>query len=239
MSYNPQQPYQYPQWQQPPPPKRQNPAMVVLAVIGGTVVGCIAIFTLLNLFGSMRTVTPTAQAVISGTPATTTGPDISGTRIAEMNITAQAGSVPQQQQPQPTQAPQQATQARVGQVVSLNGYMITVNAVDRSAAGFTQFFKPKAGSVFVAVDVTVESGAASGVSVNPFYTSLRDDQGFTYTATFAGKDPALQSQNDLPRGQKMRGWVTFEVGEGAKGLTFIYKPLSFTGNTLIQISLGQ
>jgi hypothetical protein len=236
MSYNPQQPYQYPQWQQPPPPKRQNPAMVVLAVIGGTVVGCIAIFTLLNLFGSMRTVTPTAQAVISGNPATTTtGPDISGTRIAEMNITAQAsssgsGGIAQQQQ---------AAQARVGQVVSLNGYMITVNAVDRSAAGFTQFFKPKAGSVFVAVDVTVESGAATGVSVNPFYTSLRDDQGFTYTATFAGKDPALQSQNDLPRGQKMRGWVTFEVGEGAKGLTFIYKPLSFTGNTLIQISLGQ
>lgn len=76
-----------------------------------------------------------------------------------------------------------------------------------------EYFAPDPGNKLVSVLVEYEA-LADGVSYNPFYWSLQDSQGFSYNYDIFGKDPALDSSNDLRAGRKVKGWVTFEVPAG-------------------------
>lgn len=84
-------------------------------------------------------------------------------------------------------------------------------------------FKPDAGNKWIAALVEIEGIDPNGASYNPFYFTLRDGDGFEYNFSAFGKDPALQSSNDLKPGKKVRGWVTFEVPKGATGLLLLYE----------------
>jgi hypothetical protein len=137
--------------------------------------------------------------------------------------------------PTPTLAPQ-AIKGKTGDTLSQNGYIVTVNQAEKSTS-YGDYDKAKDGFIFVAVDVTIQSDKASGVSVNGFYCSLKDGQGFKYSQSFSSKQPSLKSQNDLPKGEKIRGWVTFEVPKTAQGFTFEYNPLDFLNTTSISFVL--
>ena len=117
--------------------------------------------------------------------------------------------------------------AQVGQTIEEQGYRFTVTNVETAAS--YGIYDADAGKQLLAVEVLVESSATSGVDVNPFYFSVQDSDGYEYTISIFGKDPSLQSQNDLPSGEKMRGRVTFEVPTSAHGLVLKFEPLSFGG----------
>ena len=85
-------------------------------------------------------------------------------------------------------------------------------------------FKPEADKLWVAALVEIEGINPSGASYNPFFFKVRDEQGFEYNFAAFGKEPALKSGNDLKPGQKVKGWMTFEVLKTVKALTLIYTP---------------
>ena len=127
---------------------------------------------------------------------------------------------------------------KVGETLAQGGYLLTVTQVE-SAENFGDFVNANKGMRLIAVELIVESTANKGVSVNPMYTSIRDADGYEYNGSIFGREPSLKSQNDLPRGEKMRGWVTFEIPEKAKGLMFTYQPITFQNDVRLRVGLGQ
>ncbi len=127
---------------------------------------------------------------------------------------------------------------KVGETIIQGGYIVTLANVE-TAQQYGDFSQAQPGNKFISAELLIESAAATGVNVNPFYVSIKDANGYVYSMTVFGKDPALQSQNDMPIGEKNRGWVTFEVPESATGLTLIYEPISFTDTVRIRFDIGQ
>lgn len=138
---------------------------------------------------------------------------------------------------QPTAVPENPI-GKVGETVTQGGYSITLANVE-TATQYSDFITAAAGNKFLSVEIVVQSGAASDVSVNPLYAKIKDSSGYEYTTSLLGKEPALKSQNDLPNGELVRGWITFEVPENASGFIFTYEPLSFTTTVRIRFDLGQ
>ena len=136
-----------------------------------------------------------------------------------------------------TKEPTKSTFGKVGDTITQGYYIITLVKAE-TATSYGDFSKADAGNKFVAVEIIVESGADTGVSVNPFYCKLTDGDAYSYTMSIFGKGPSLGAQNDLPKGEKMRGWVTFEVPGTAKDFIFSYEPLIFTEKVRIRFNLG-
>lgn len=115
--------------------------------------------------------------------------------------------------------------AQVSQVVDQGAYSLTVNAMEEGQT-YSTYVQPDLGNHYVAVDLTINSKADEGVSINEFNAVLKDSEGYQYKPTFAGKDPQLGTESNLPAGDKARGWITFEVPDTAKGLIFEYRPMN-------------
>ncbi len=96
-----------------------------------------------------------------------------------------------------------------------------VSEVDLAVPG-TDFFKPDAGNKWIAVLAEIEGINPDGAAYNPFFFKVRDEQGFEYNYSAFGKEPQLKSSNDLPPGQVVKGWVTFEVPESAQTFALVY-----------------
>lgn len=96
-----------------------------------------------------------------------------------------------------------------------------VAEVDLDVAG-TEFIKPETGKKWVAALVEIEGINPDGATYNPFFFKVRDEQGFEYNFNLFGKEPQLQSSNDLKPGQIVKGWVNFEVPDTAKTFTLVY-----------------
>jgi Domain of unknown function (DUF4352) len=85
------------------------------------------------------------------------------------------------------------------------------------------YFKPKKGNIKLGVEVQLEGSADKDVPVNPFYAKITDGDGYSYTSTFGGCSPELKSVR-ISKGEKARGWITFELPDKAKGLKLTYNP---------------
>lgn len=85
-------------------------------------------------------------------------------------------------------------------------------------------FASKRGFVKVGFEVSVEGTSAREVPVNPFYATLYDGTGESYTSTLAGCEPGLPSVR-VTSGKKARGFVTFEIPRGARKLELRYTPV--------------
>lgn len=157
-----------------------------------------------------------------------------------------APAVPTPAPPQPAVAQVQpvTTAAQVTTAASAgNGntqqagiYKVTLNNMEKGEL-YQQFIKAQEGNTFISFDMTVES-LGDGASVNPFYCKLVDSDGFNYTTTLPVKTPSLAAENDLVKGQKIRGWVSFEIPKKAKGLKFVYSPPSLFEKINITFNLG-
>ena len=84
--------------------------------------------------------------------------------------------------------------------------------------------KPAKGNVYVAVLVRIE--AVSDADYSPYYTKVRDKDGFEYDwLVIPRKEPGLGS-GELAPGDSVQGWVTFEVPSASAGsLTLVYDSL--------------
>ena len=88
------------------------------------------------------------------------------------------------------------------------------------------------GKRLVAVDVT-QVGLQDGVSYNPLNFSVQDSEGYVYDRSgYTELDPRFGS-GELSAGQKVRGWLTFEVPESAVLVSVLVESGVFGPNVVI------
>jgi hypothetical protein len=126
----------------------------------------------------------------------------------------------------------------VGERRESGGIALTVLSVSKAES--IDFFTPDTGNVFLIIEVLIENVSRDEETpYNPFYFSVKDSEGFEASTSIAAPDPSLQS-GTLPKGDKARGFVAFEVRATATGFIVTYEPLViFGGYEPIRISLGQ
>ena len=80
---------------------------------------------------------------------------------------------------------------------------------------------PEKGNTYVAVLIKIE--ALADADYSPYYTKVRDADGFEYDwLVIPAKEPSLGA-GELAPGDKVQGWVTFEVpSSSVKKLTLVY-----------------
>jgi len=119
-----------------------------------------------------------------------------------------------------------------GAVAEAEDVRVTLNQVADPWVSDNEFIQPDAGKRIVAFDVTIENtGKSRTHGANPFNFKLTDAQSFAYETSFFGPDPALHA-TDLGSGEKTRGWVPFEVNQGASLGVLKYDPNMFTTNDI-------
>lgn len=261
----PQQPPSHPEvkplpqnWQQPIQPQQWNPNGVYGGVPvpkkgipwWGTAIILVLALAVIGAIGSViRSGSPTTTSTNSNqvqvvATAIPDAPQLPTTIANQNNSSSRSGASTNQQTPLPTikaiptpTAVPQFVKGRMGDTLTQNGYIVTINSAEKSES-YGDFRKAKDGYIFLAVDITIQSDKAKDISSSVVQASLKDGQGFTYDATWVGKDPQLASKNDIPKGDKVRGWVTFEVPKTAKGFTLEYTGLwEFSNTTRIDFVL--
>ena len=127
---------------------------------------------------------------------------------------------------------------RVGQTASSLDYALTLEQVKTCDDTPIQ---PKPGNLRLGVKVSIEGRTEREVPVNPFYARLTDRQrdGYAYAATFGGCMPDLKSAR-VDKGDRVSGWITFEIPKQAKGLELSYSPYVL-GSTeqIVRFDLGR
>lgn len=115
---------------------------------------------------------------------------------------------------------------QVGDKAALPDYRISV--VDVKECKSRTYYHPRAGNVWLGVEVAIEATTDKEVRVSPFFARLVDGAGHGHTATFGGCKPELKVSR-LAKGDHARGYITFEVPETANGLKLVYDPFVVGG----------
>jgi serine/threonine-protein kinase len=135
-----------------------------------------------------------------------------------------------------------STSGKVGDTIGANGYLMTVNKTETAdtvdMGGSFGKIKAGAGKKFVALELTFESLSSQGININRNGATLKDSESIRYEATGRAREPELVFISNLPKGTKVRGWVTFEIPQTANGLTFEYQPIAGTKVSL-QVTLDK
>jgi hypothetical protein len=165
-------------------------AGIVLAIL---IVGGGA-FALGHQGGTNPTTTPT-PAANSNTPAT-------GNTPAAGNTPTSSGVTPTSQTT--------TSNAKVGQTVQAGpNYAVTVNSVKTNTGD--EFNQPKAGNIYIVIDVTVKNTSSSPQDVSSFINfELQDSTGQKYDEAFTDIGTA-PDQTGLPAGRLIRGQLVYEV----------------------------
>ena len=105
-----------------------------------------------------------------------------------------------------------------------NGFAVTVNVVRDPAQSDSSYSTPKAGNRYVAFDITVENTGTKQLSYNKFECSIKttDDRRYDVASGVRAGMPDLGSGTNQP-GERTRGWVVFEIPQGAKIESFSYR----------------
>jgi hypothetical protein len=122
----------------------------------------------------------------------------------------------------------------LGDVVEQYSYLLSAITVeDPTTPGM--FYQAREGYKLVAVEIIVGNVSGETLSVNPLYATLVDNEGFVYHPELAGREGQILTVNLSP-GEKARGWVAFEVPEGATvaGIKYAVDPF---GGKVLQTSL--
>lgn len=205
-----------------PPARPKRPLWQLIAAgVAGLLVLCCLGSVVLSALGrpvaGTQAIAPTPQAQA----ATALPPTVAPTDTPAPEATA---TVP----PEPTAPP------TVGSRVEAGDQALTVVGVSR-AAKLGQFFTAEAGKEYVIVDVLIDA-MGDKAAYNLLYFKVKDADGREYTPAI-GADDGLNS-GELPKGDKVRGNVAFQVPAGATGLVLSYKPLiMFDGRDAIRIAL--
>jgi len=118
----------------------------------------------------------------------------------------------------PVLAKPKAAHVSVGQAARLNYAAVTVTEVDLSWAVNNAFEQPKKGSHFVAIELLYQATGHEKVPYNEFDWQLTSSAGGRFLPGFAPREPQLRS-GQLQPGKRVRGWIVFEIPDGATGLS--------------------
>lgn len=114
----------------------------------------------------------------------------------------------------------------IGKNVDAPDYRMTLVSVKECKS--RQYYHPRQGDMWLGVEVKIESTSDNELRVNPFYATLHDAQHHTYLPTFGGCRPQLDSMR-MKKGDKTRGWITFEIPRAATGIRLVYDPFVVGG----------
>lgn len=108
----------------------------------------------------------------------------------------------------------------VGVTQSHGGVDVTIVEVDWQVDGGRR--GPEPGKRLVAI-LVLYVATEEGGSYNPYNWSAVDLDGFEWRRAVSSmsKDPTLSSSNDLPKGRRAQGWITFEVPEDVQALEIV------------------
>ena len=131
--------------------------------------------------------------------------------FASLNGYPDVAALAQEAQPgTPSPAPALVGQAEMPQ------WVFTVQVFQDPYAGvLTRPAEPEPGMRYVAAEVVIENRSDQPLDFAASDVRLRDEQGVEYAVNggVVGTEPKLVSQN-LPDGERTRGWVWFSVPEG-------------------------
>lgn len=122
---------------------------------------------------------------------------------------------------------------RVGLGGEASGFGCSLSAStveDPSAAGM--FYEARPGYRLVAVEITVGNVSAESFSANPLYAYLIDADGYVYEPELGGRDGQLDAI-ELAKGEKAKGWVSFELPDGAQPAALKYQTEPLSSNWIV------
>lgn len=120
--------------------------------------------------------------------------------------------------------------------VKLDDYVVMVADIEDPYVETNEFLQPDEGNRYVAVEVVYENQTDDeSLDYNVYDWTLYDSEGYSYDPSFAAKDPDLGSGN-VNAGDKVRGWITFEVGEDAEDFKIQFAP-SWISDDNVEIKL--
>lgn len=191
------------------------------------IVVCILV-VLLALSLACGETTPTSEPKVStATPATS---DTQAPAATE-------ASAPATDAPAPTNTPEPKPQY-LGDVIEDYGVLLSAAAIEDPATP-GMLYQAEAGKRLVAVEIIVGNVSGDSISVNPLNATLLDSEGFTYQPELAAYDGGQIATIGLSSaGEKVRGWIAFQVPENAELASIKYSVESF-GNKFLQASLVQ
>jgi hypothetical protein len=192
-----------------PEPKRKGRLVPLLLVL---VVACVV----LALAGSLVRGPGSSTA-----PGGSTGSD-TGQQANASESDRDAGS-PAQKAAAGSSQGQAHGPGTVGETLETAGLRVTLNDVRRSAGG--DFFKPKAGNLYVVLDLTFENTTDNEAAVSSLLSaSLKDSTGQKYTLALGGTDKSAPD-GSIATGDRSRGEIAFEVPTTATGLVYTFDPI--------------
>jgi hypothetical protein len=115
-------------------------------------------------------------------------------------------------QPTATAAPEPAQQYLGDVITQDNTALSALTVEDPAEPGI--LYEPASGTKLVAVEIIVANLSDEKIDVNPLNVELVDAEGFVYEAELTGRAEGLGTV-DLFQGEKVRGWVSFQVPEEA------------------------
>lgn len=127
-------------------------------------------------------------------------------------------------EPEPEEAPTETPEpqaANLGDLVELEGYSFAAVVLEDPAPPGL-LYTPTEGMRLVAVEIIVGNVSGERVTVNSLNSTLLDSEGFTYQSELAGRDDELVLV-DLEPGERVRGWVAFEIPEAAEAAIIRYQ----------------
>ncbi len=125
--------------------------------------------------------------------------------------------------------------AAIGQRVEYRGYAMTVTNVEK-AADFPGARRARQGDTLLAVEILIESHAA-GVAVSPAHMWVAEPSGKSFKPHTTGRAPILQEAVTIPEGGQARGWLTFQVPNGATDLRFVNELPAAFGRARLKVNL--
>ena len=121
--------------------------------------------------------------------------------------------------------------SKVGETVEDFGMSLSATMLeDPTAPGI--LYTPKAGSRLMAVEVVLGNVNAEKHSANPLNFYLVDSQGYVYVPELGGRDDQM-AVVDLNPGEKVKGWVSFTLPDGAIPAYIKYQTDFLNGNYLL------
>ncbi|MDW4900649.1 DUF4352 domain-containing protein [Streptomyces californicus] len=145
---------------------------------------------------------------------------------------SKTGAAEQPADSEPAEAPEdeptKATVAKVGDTITLKGQEdgskvdATLKKVVDPAQPKDEFFAPEDGNRWIAAQFELTNTGTKPYADSPSNgAGVADADGQRFSATFADTKagPSMTSSAKVPPGEKVLGWITFEVPKGSKIVT--------------------
>ncbi|NLE74293.1 MAG: DUF4352 domain-containing protein [Actinobacteria bacterium] len=173
------------------------------------------------------TSTPTVK---TATPEMAASAPTSATKSEAKTEAAPTQQPVEQPTEQPTEQPAVAPKTYLGDSVEGGGYGLAANEVENPAKPGL-LYQAEAGKKLVAVDVVIYNLSGEPLSANPLNAQLIDKEGLTFTAELGGRDGQVQTVT-LFKGERVRGWIAFEIDENSVPAKLKYSASMFGGASL-------